>query len=193
MKKTIVLIISLLFAGTLAAQPLQFGVKAGLTMLSTDVRSWNDAREKLKANDVGFTAGIMARLNLPVPGLYVQPELIWNNARYKITDSEGKKTKEAYNNLELPVLVGFKLLFFRANVGPVFNLKTFEKGSNNYDIHRPDIGYQAGFGVTLRKFEVDFRYHGYFGKSTKGFSAEHLNDKIKVKNSYLSLTLGFLL
>ena len=60
MKKTIVLIISLLFAGTLAAQPLQFGVKAGLTMLSTDVRSWNDAREKLKANDVGFTAGIVS-------------------------------------------------------------------------------------------------------------------------------------
>jgi len=194
MKKLILVCAVLcLTAGTASAQLLRFGVKGGLTMLSTDVKGvansssqWTD----FKSRDMGWNLGVMARINLPLTNLYVQPELVYNHAAYKIFDTSGKSAKVRYGNVELPVLLGFKILFLRANLGPTFTLATADK-NDVYKVDRPDIGFQAGLGVTIKNITLDVRYHGYFNKTRKEINFGDIKDKIKANDGYWGISLGY--
>lgn len=192
MRRLLLIAITLFIAGSALSQPIRLGVKAGVSTLNTDIRNIHDVRRELKSRDVGFTAGIMMRLSVPFTGIYAQPELMYNYARYDFIYEDGSRSKLSYHNIELPVLFGYKILIFRANVGPVFNLKTFNKGSNYFDVYRPDVGYIAGVGATLWKFDIDLRYHGYFQKTVKhrDLNDVHLNDDMKVNNGMITLTVG---
>lgn len=194
MKKLILVCAVLcLTASTASAQMIRFGVKGGLTMLSTDVKGYlamdDSPLSQFKSKDVGWNLGLMARVNLPLTNLYVQPELIYNHAAYEMVEEDGGSEKLKYGNIELPVLLGFKVLFLRANVGPVFTLGTLNSG--NFDVKRPDVGFQAGLGVTIKKITLDVRYHGYFEKKWKELTMDRVQDKLKANDGYWGVSLGY--
>ena len=195
--KKFILVCAVLCLTTIAAsaQMVRFGVKGGITMLSTDVKGVASAGEghrwtEFKSKDAGWNLGVMARINLPLTNLYVQPELIYNHAAYKIFDTDGKSAKLRYGNVELPVLLGFKILFLRANVGPTFTLATVDK-NDVYEVKRPDVGFQAGLGATLGKITLDVRYHGYFAKKWKDINFNDITDKLKANDGYWGISLGY--
>ena len=196
MKKIIlVLAVLSLTAATASAQLVRLGAKAGLTMLSTDVKGVSNAAQgtrwdQFKSKNIGWQAGLMARINLPLTNLYVQPELMYNHATYQLLKTGGESEKLNYANIELPVLLGFKLLFLRANVGPTFTLANIT-GGDVYTIKTPDVGFQAGLGVTVKKVTIDLRYQGYFAKKWKDIDLSDVAQKLKANDGYLNLSLGY--
>ena len=194
MKKGILVCVVLcMVATTASAQLIRFGVKGGITMLSTDVKgvAGSDNRwTEFKSKDMGWNLGVMARINLPLTNLYVQPELLYNHAAYKVFDTSGKSAKLRYGNIELPVLLGFKILFLRANIGPTFTLATIDK-NDVYKVERPDVGFQAGLGATIKNITIDVRYHGYFNKKWKDINFTDVGDKLKANDGYWGLSLGY--
>lgn len=183
-----------LTAATASSQMIRLGVKGGLTMLSTDIddvtNSSGSQWTEFKSKNMGWNLGLMARVNIPLTGLYVQPELIYNHAAYRMFDTSGKSSKIKYANIELPVLLGFKILFLRANVGPTFTLATIDDG-DLFKVERPDVGFQAGLGVTVKKFAIDVRYHGYFNKAWNDIKISDVGNKIKANDGYWGVSLGY--
>jgi hypothetical protein len=203
MKKIfLVLAVFSLTATAATAQPIRLGVKAGLTMLSTDVKgegaisdSWNEFRSK----DIGWNVGLMARINLPLTNLYVQPELLYNHANYRFTQknplfsgSTGQTVTErlTHGTIELPVLLGFKVLFLNAQLGPTFTLANLTDGEV-YKIKTADVGFQAGLGLTLKKVTIDLRYQGYFAKKWNDIGLFDVTQKLKANDGYLGLSVGY--
>lgn len=183
----IIALVSITAAGM--AQPLKLGVKAGMSINSVDITSIDDAASKVKSKDVGFTVGLVSRFTLPLIGLSVQPELIYNHSKYNIHDVNGINHKVSYNNLELPVLFGLNLLFIRLNAGPVFNLKTFKDKDNYFDVYRPNVGYAAGVGVTLLgRLDFDLRWQGYFSGKNKNFTLRNQDQALKVSNTFITIS-----
>ncbi len=147
------------------------------------------AWDEFKSKDMGWQAGLMARINLPLTNLYVQPELMYNHAAYQLFNG-GEREKLSYGTIELPVLLGFKILFLRANVGPTFTLANIT-GGDIYTIETPDVGFQAGLGVTIKKVTIDLRYQGYFAKKWKDIDLGDITRKLKANDGYMSVSLGY--
>ncbi|MDR0955160.1 MAG: PorT family protein [Rikenellaceae bacterium] len=196
MKKIVlVLAVLTLTTATASAQLFRLGVKGGVSMLATDVKAVSDAGQsdqwdEFKSKGLGWNAGLMARINVPLIGLYVQPELLYNHATYQMFDKSGKSTDVDYGNIELPVLVGFKFLFLRVNAGPTFTLANIE-GSDVLAIEKPSVGFQAGVGLGLKKFTLDVRYQGYFDKEWGDIKFDDVTDKLKTNDGYWGVSLGY--
>ena len=183
-----------LLAASAQAQMLKIGAKAGVTMLATDVKDvnavQNDRWDEFKSKEMGWQAGLMARVGVPLTGLYVQPELMYNHASYQVSKAGGGSEKLSYGNIEMPVLLGFKLLFLNAHVGPTFTLAEMN-GDDIYKVSTPDVGFQAGLGLTLKKVTLDLRYQGYFEKKWKEIDLSDVTQKLKANDGYWALSLGF--
>lgn len=195
MKKMIVLLAAMTLTATAAsAQPLRLGVKGGLTSLSTDINGRvgdnNNQFAELTSKSVGWQLGFMGRVSIPLTNIYIQPELMFNHAGYTYRPEDERKSNISYNNIELPVLLGFKILFLNAHIGPVFTLGTFEN-HDIYKIKRPDFGFQAGLGFTYHQLTFDIRHHGYFSKNWKNVNFSDINDKVKANEGYWSFSFGY--
>ena len=84
---------------------------------------------------------------------------------------DGATTKVKVNNIELPILVGWKIAFVRLFAGPAFTLMndTGNKLKNtsaaiNTELAKSLVGYQLGGGVEFGRVNVDMRYGGQFKK-----------------------------
>ena len=136
-KKSLLIGSALLLLAVLAApdaqalSPIRFGVKAGIQTQSLKMQgmNWN---ELSKSNNFGYQLGVMAQV--PLGPVYLQPEIFYSSARFKLqgdllnpdgTMAESDvSAKYSVNTVQLPVLVGIKLLFLRVFAGPSFNLLT---------------------------------------------------------------------
>ncbi|MCD8186191.1 MAG: PorT family protein [Rikenellaceae bacterium] len=196
MKKAILLCAVLAAAATaVSAQPIRFGAKFGITMLSTDIKGaqYDGAsrmQDEFESKNVGWNLGFFSRIEIPMTAMYVQPELVYNHAAYRLRTGDGSGQTVRYGNIELPVLVGFKILFLRANLGPTFTLATINT-SGDYDVKRPDMGYQAGLGLTYFNLTIDVRYHGNFNNKWKFNTISDNIQKLKANEGYWGLSLGY--
>lgn len=183
MKKILVIALAL-FVALPAFSQLKFGIKAGLSTNSitmadiktlTSAGSPNYTVEKLKGATYGINGGLFMRLS--ISKFYIQPEVLFASSsnEYKVTNMQtaiDSVKKQKFSKLEIPVMIGFKLLkFIRINAGPSASLAI---GSPSELIKDPDyktmyskmtIGYQAGVGLDLfKKLTVDLRYEGSLKK-----------------------------
>ena len=157
----------LLTAGVTFGQ-FDLGIKAGYTAakLSTDV-------DTIKADfSSGFHLGIFARIGKK---FYVQPEAYYNfqtSSMQGIDDAAEWKQKIKVGSLDIPVLVGFKLidaklLNLRLMLGPmasfVVNKNIEDMNSALGPIEEADINtvnwaLQVGLGADISFITLDVRY-----------------------------------
>jgi len=167
MKKFTLLFMLLLTAGVTFGQ-FDLGIKAGYTAakLSTDV-------DTIKANfSSGFHLGVFTRIGKK---FYVQPEVYYNfqtSSMQGIDDATEWKQKIKVGSLDIPVLVGFKMinskLFkLRLMAGPmasfVVNKKVDDMNSvlgpiEDADINTVNWAIQAGLGADITFITLDVRY-----------------------------------
>jgi hypothetical protein len=167
MKKFTLLFMLLLTAGVTFGQ-FDLGIKAGYTAakLSTDV-------DTIKADfSSGFHLGIFARIGKK---FYVQPEAYYNfqtSSMQGIDDAAEWKQKIKVGSLDIPVLVGFKLidaklLNLRLMLGPmasfVVNKNIEDMNSALGPIEEADINtvnwaLQVGLGADISFITLDVRY-----------------------------------
>jgi hypothetical protein len=178
MKKFILIVLSV-FLMFPAFSQVKFGIKAGLSTTSLkmdDVKSlvMGDTEyfvDAVNGANFGFHAGGFVRFS--IMRFYVQPELMFTSRtdEYSVDDASDPASaiikKQKFNQLELPVMLGFSLGPVRFHGGPSARYLI-----NNPDdlIEDPDYktvykdltwGYQAGIGFDLlKRLTIDLRYEG---------------------------------
>ena len=211
MKKIILLVSAALLSLTVAnAQSHQwfwFGAKAGLTSNATDVKMDGESLQGVFDGAMGYNAGLMFRLNVPISvfSLHLQPELMYNWQKGELKNEAGEvEIKDVtLNEFSIPVMagVGLDLGLFNARVqaGPVvkFNSETPVAGENAAPINWEDVSYTwaAGLGIDLFNFiMVDFRYLGGWneGMEPKSFGELFNFDNVNKETDTWYVSLGIM-
>ncbi len=194
MKKIFFLLFVCLSFSHIQAQDLMFGPKIGINvsqLKTSDILQLPNTSTTLAAiknistNYTGFVAGGFFRATFA--GFYVQPELLlslkggsFEKAYLNSVGLPAETVKVNMLGVDVPLLLGYKVLFFRAYLGPVAHFRisnlndlkaTLSQVSNSADvadsaIKRAIWGYQAGVGFDVMKVSVDLRYEGNLSKIT---------------------------
>ncbi|HND75364.1 MAG TPA: hypothetical protein PKW10_13030, partial [Saprospiraceae bacterium] len=97
------------------------------------------------------------------------------NVNYKLTGIfsgtiDTILAKETLQDLDIPIMLGFKSGILRLNAGPVGHLyldsssDLFKVSGYSEQFDKIKWGWQAGLGLDIWKFTIDLRYEGNFSK-----------------------------
>ena len=165
-----------------------FGPKAGLTSVSENFDLTADNVQNIWDNAVGYNAGLMFRLNVPMGifSLHLQPELMYNWTKGTFKNDKFDVSKVTVNQFSIPVLAGagLDLGLFNARVqaGPVVQFNSPASFAEIQNVNWTDTTYTwaAGVGIDLFNFiMVDFRYLGGWNEAPTNigelFNFENIN------------------
>lgn len=200
MKHALAVIVLLISAATAQAQ-FAFGLKGGLqTQLKNpdDITigngdtSFNFGVEDLK---FGTQFGAWFRIGNTV---FLQPEIVFNSNRtdFKIGETSAVEIvkTERYQNLDIPLLVGFTAGPIRIHGGPVghyfLNSKSELVDFDGYAERWKKFtwGWQAGLTLGTGRFSADIRYEGNFNKY--GDQVTFFGDQYHFSNNPARLVLA---
>lgn len=149
-----------------ALAQIDFGPRVNLT--STNL-SLSENLTNIQEGDAefGYQLGAFLRVQIPVIGIYIQPEALLSKQSSSI-NINSQKADLTFNQIDVPVMIGFKLGPLRVNAGPSFrfissadlevpgdpieDVKEYYKNST--------VGYQAGVGIDIWKLVFDLKYEG---------------------------------
>ena len=182
MKKLLLIALSFCFILTTQAQ-VKFGIRGGI---STDqvqpsdllIKSGSDAEElKLAVNDSGYGTHFGLFTQIKIKKFFIQPEVLFNSnsVNYTVTDFRNTNVvdlvkNEKYQNLDIPLMMGFKFGPVRLQGGPVGHVflnstsELFDVEGYSQKFDEMTFGYQAGVGLDVWKFVLDVKYEGNFNK-----------------------------
>ena len=180
------------------AQSLDFGVKAGLNF--SELSNERPDLYSGTSGATGFMGGVYGRVG--ILGFFLQPEAVFSQRKGAFTSTADQTAViNTLNYVDVPVLLGYKLVFIRGYVGPNFQFlasanqdasstaKDPNFSKDNYN--SSTIGYQAGVGVDLMKLSLDLRYVGNFGSLGKSVTVAGQNFDYSTRASVIQLSLGF--
>ncbi|WP_213277609.1 porin family protein [Chryseobacterium indologenes] len=171
------------------APAFHIGVKGGANFTKTSTESSLEGKYGL-----GYQAGVMTRVDLGK--LYLQGEALFNKRKTLYTSQDGSSSKLSWNAIDIPVVVGYKLIKaddfnVRVFAGGVYSYafnnkvstsQAFQEGFKNFD--KSNIGITGGVGVDYKNFTADLRYETGLSGISKDF---------KSKPHSFSLGIGYFL
>ena len=172
MKKTLlVAVFALIGSAAMAQSGSGFGIKAGLSynkngdLISSVGEGGQDIVEGAEGK-AGYHFGFWGKLDFPK--IYLRPELVYSKTKSSY-DVEGSSQDYDISKLDLPVLLGYKLIGpLHVFAGPAFQytLKNDLEGLEVEDVKNDfTVGLNAGVGVNLGKLGLDVRYERGFSKN----------------------------
>jgi len=176
MRKTLLVAVFALIGATAWAQSGSgFGVKAGLSynkngdLISSVGDGGQDIIEGAEGK-AGFHFGFWGKLDFPK--IYLRPELVYSKTKSSY-DVDGESQDYDISKLDLPVLLGYKLIGpLHVFAGPAFQytLKN-DLGDLQVEDVKNDftVGLNAGVGVNLGKIGLDVRYERGFSENEAEF------------------------
>lgn len=187
---------------------IEFGIKGGLhsvDLVSESIilpGSDQSFEVDFVESEYGFQFGLYTRVKLF--GIYIEPAAMLHSTSINYTlDEIGNEgvvsavRNEKFTNLDIPVMIGFKLLFAKAFFGPVAHLN-INSASDLIDIpayaQRFDsatYGFQAGLGVELWKFRIEAKYEGNLSKYGDHIFVGEENFSFDSRPSRLLVNLGY--
>jgi hypothetical protein len=195
--KKFILLISLTLLTVVASAQFTFGVKLGYTAskLPTNIPGLKDG---VKSN---FLFGAFTRFGKKV---IVQPEVYFATSGGIYTDSAGSKQTIKLKNLDIPVLVGFKLIEakvfnIRVLVGPVASfvlgkdvqyndLTQIEEQLEASSLKDIIWKFDAGLGVDVLFLTLDVRYE--WGLNNL-YNPPDVKPSYDIKNNVFNISVGF--
>ncbi len=194
----IIVCLGLIFiaGNTMAQKGFQLGIKGGVTLnqIITDGGTLGKNISQSYDSKTGYVGGIWGKFG---DKIFLQPEVLLVQKGGTIDVQNLGKVKFSYNNLDVPILVGFKVLsIFNIHAGPVasFNL-TQDKNlsgalkdltSQGEVMKKASYGYQLGAGVKVMGINLDIRKIG----SLSDVSNLNLSNN-QFKDSGWIVTVGF--
>ncbi|MFP3832630.1 porin family protein [Chryseobacterium sp. SIMBA_028] len=166
------------------------GVKGGANFTKTSTES-----SSLEGKyGFGYQAGVMTRLD--IGSLYLQGEALFNKRKTSYDTKDGGSAKLTWNAIDLPVVIGYKLIKtddfnVRVFAGGVYSYafnnnvsssQAIQEGFKKFD--KSNIGITGGVGVDYKNFTVDLRYENGLSNISKEF---------KSKPHSFSLGIGYFL
>jgi len=192
MKKTILLAVMVLFGLTTYAQSDSgFGIKGGLNYNGNgDFFDSAENASRSPDKNVGYHIGVFGKLG---GNIYVRPELVYTSTKSDYNEGDLK-----LNKLDLPVLVGVKVIGpLNVFAGPAFQyiLNTKFDGVTIDDIENDfSVGLHIGAGVNLGKLGVDIRYERGFSENEVNFINSNITtlngDRVDTRPDQLILSLS---
>ena len=166
--KKIILSLMLLAIGYGATAQIDFGPRVNLTSTNLSLSGNLNSIEEGDAQ-FGYQLGVFLRVQVPVVGIYVQPELLVSKQSTSV-NINSQSADLTFNQIDVPVMIGFKLGPLRVNAGPslrfVSGADLEVPGNPKEDVKEyyknSTIGYQAGVGIDISKFVFDLKYEGSF-------------------------------
>ncbi|NJC26008.1 outer membrane beta-barrel protein [Neolewinella antarctica] len=170
-----------------ATAQLSFGLKAGVATESLQEERFDltrsgraDLGEAIAEADYGFQFGALVRVPLS-ESFDLQTEVTLNSAKtnFRFNDPNTQTSRvlsERYNDVNVPVMVSYKLAFLRLNAGPVghffvnssSDLRDAEGRERTFDSF--NLGYTFGGSIDVGPLTVDVRYDGNFSKYGEDFA-----------------------
>jgi len=173
--KTLSLLVAFVLVG-LSAAHAQFtvGGKLGFNYSSFPTTA---TEVKNKGGAAGFDIGAFARIGNKT---YFQPEFLYSNTGGKFTLG-GVTYKPSFNQIDIPLMVGFKLLKLpllnvHASLGPdlIYNLNKsagYSYGAKAVNLKKAIVGGVINAGVDVGNIVIDARYNLGFTKIDNGVGA----------------------
>jgi hypothetical protein len=210
MKKLMILFLCLTMGqAAVQAQMVKYGLKLGISTPDIKPADVSALRFKsgmdsfsLKVNDANYGFHTGAWLRLKLGPVYLQPEVLFNTAKveYKISNIKTGKIdslNERLNNLDIPLMLGFKLGSFRINGGPIGHIHLGENSGLSgladfkANFQSATWGYQAGIGLDFGKLGLDLRYEGNFNKFGDHISFGGSNYSFSKAPSRMTLAMAY--
>ncbi|NJO02800.1 MAG: PorT family protein [Bacteroidia bacterium] len=162
------------------------GIKGGYT--GSWIRDLGDGQTRDGIKN-GYLGGVWVRVQSPLGGVFVQPEVVLAQRGSKIEDQitldplQGPLTGAIeLTTLDVPIILGKRFNFgedsgFRIGVGPVFSavLKAENEAAQSFpdpddepgidiedEVQTFQAGFQAGLGLDINRLTLDVRYHHGF-------------------------------
>ena len=183
MQKKLFILPFLLLVGLSLSAQIKFGLGLGTSttevapsdLVITNQSGAQDLIMKLESANYGLHGGIAIRI--PIKKIFIQPEIFFNSnsVDFRVQDfTHGVMTekvfRESYQNLDIPLLLGFKLGPLRLQAGPVghlfLNCQSELDEIEGYEKHFESLtyGWQAGAGLDIWKLYLDVNYEGNFSR-----------------------------
>jgi hypothetical protein len=178
MKKVIV--IPLLFLCVCAFSQVRWGLRLGLSTSQLEAEDFNiisngTDRFTLALKDAQYAIHGGLVIQAEIGNLIFQPEVIFNSnsADLELDDLQNATTvvtKEKYQYLDIPVMLGYRLGMFRLHLGPVGHIfLNSTSGITDVEGFEEDfdgltLGWQGGLGLDIGPLALDLRYEGNFNK-----------------------------
>ena len=182
MKKLLFIAIACMLFVTTSQAQIRFGVKAGATFSKFN---WSSSVVDMYENNsaTGFQAGIMTRIQIPIVGIAIQPELLY-------TSSGNDGSKLGYFQVPVNLQWGFDLKVVRPFIqaGPYwgFAVKKPKEWENWDGINRTDWGVGVGAGIDiLNHLHIAFKYDW-------GLSNLNKVSDFSIKNNVFNISIGYM-
>lgn len=194
MKKSLV-IIATIFAMVCSAQTakgqiFKLGVKAGLVVNSEKLSIGGVQQSDTKP---GFEIGIQTQIKIPVVNIFFQPEFIYNRVKTKFNGIDGNSMTSTTSQFDIPVMVGWKIAFFRVMAGPVFSFPSTNISWDGTKMNKYTTSYVAGVGFDLGRFTIDARYQGLFAPRRTETIIGSIPTSVELKGGRFNFSLGYTL
>ncbi len=146
----------------------------------------------------GYHFGLAAQLK--IKKFFIQPEILFNTntADFEFSKDGAKSAlTDRYNNMDIPVLIGYKWGSVRLGAGPVGHVfinnksELFKKDGFKDSFEKMNFGYIAGFGLDLWKIQVDLKYEGNLDDFDSFINFEDMNVNLANSPQRLIFTLGY--
>lgn len=205
MKKTLLSVMAIVAMGTVQAQEIEFGVKAGVNFATY---GGDDAEsEGSEAKSVtGFHIGAVAEFGISET-FAIQPEIVYSQQGANREYETGEETEQNLSYLNVPIAlkyyvteglsiqagpqVGF-LLSAKGDTFDMVNGGILEDVDNKDAFETVDFGVFGGLGYDL-PMGVFFQARYYVGLTSiqKEFPGIADGEEIDVKNNVFSLSVGY--
>lgn len=183
MKKLLLLLAFLVLATFSAQSQIRFGIKGGLSSTNISTNSLNVlgqggiSRLKVAVEHANYGVHFGLVTQIGIGNFILQPELNFNSnsTNFKVDNLSGTGAasgifKEKYKNLDIPVLLGWRLGPLRLNAGPEGHLflnstsDLFKFSDYKQNFQNLTIGFIGGVGLDIWNLMLDVRYEGNFSK-----------------------------
>lgn len=183
---------------------IRFGLMAGLSssQLNRETAQANGVSVAIQDANYGYHFGLFGRAKL-TKHWYLQPEVAFNSSSvdFKVSDfSENVMDKvltEKYRNLDIPLMLGYKLGPLRLEAGPTGHVYMASKteldeiGGYEHKFNDFNLGYQAGFGLDIWKLMISLRHEGNFQKFGENMTIGGQEINFSQRPSRWVATVGF--
>ncbi|MEM0933425.1 MAG: porin family protein [Bacteroidota bacterium] len=183
MKKTLLIGAALLVCTLSFGQTgTGYGIKAGLSYNENGdlISSVGDAGQNIvdgAEGKAGFHIGVWGKLDFPK--LYLRPELVFTRTQ-STYDLDGSSTDYNISKLDLPVLLGYKIIGpLHIFAGPAFQY-TLSNDLDGVSVENVEneftVGLNIGAGVNLGRLGLDVRYERGFSENEAEFVSNNIAD-----------------
>lgn len=203
MKKKLLIFCFIFGAIQLSQAQLDFGIKAGINYNSD---SFQDVKEDLyegAESKTGFHAGVWTRVNFPIIGMYIRPELVYTALKSEINPKPANENQGIasydFQKIDIPVLIGKRFLkvvhafvgpSFQYIIGSDFSIKDITEELKT-DANGFTVGVQLGAGIEIKNIGLDVRWERAFSDVESKYISKGIDREFDTRVNQIVIGLSY--